>query len=502
MEQITVAIYGRVSDADSERESSIGDQIRDGRAFAQKQWPNCTIIEFKEIGSAATISKRPVFRKVLAAAQAGKIDAIVVRDQDRLSRDVADMLQLELIAKTSSVGIWLYRTRSQYKADTPIEEFFNLMSSGLSALERKQTAVRTRDRIQSMRKEGKWTGGYTPRGYSLEVKDGEKNYVPNADAPKIVRAFEVAAQTRSLARAHEACGLFSLKTGTQNALRNKVYAGCYRLPDGSWMPNHHEPIVSEKLFMAAQKITALPFNIKARVTTRVWTLQSLMRCEHCGKIMTTYHTAKPNGLKFYYYECGRTKASCPTKRLHAADTEDYFWTKVQSLCANPKILLRALEAEERAFANQNPAIMAELDEAKRDCARCRNRTNSVMATLDGAYFGKGLVAPQALLTKLEQCESQQNIAKARVAELEQKAVPVEKLKADEFIAAFQQVFNDGNSSAEKKQAVLRALVQEIVVGPANVRVVLRDPASAMLPVAVGDRLRQRTGQLPELDSNQ
>ncbi len=112
-------------------------------------------------------------------------------------------------------------------------------------------------------------------------------------------------------------------------------------------------------------------------------------------------------------------------------------------------------------------------------------------------------APDSLLSRLEKDEASFKLALSRVVELEQKAVPAEKVKADEYIAAFRQVFADDLSSPDKKQAVLGAFVQEIVVGPKDVRVLLRDPAVAALPRAVGDdRLRQRPERLPDLDSNQ
>jgi hypothetical protein len=48
--------------------------------------------------------------------------------------------------------------------------------------------------------------------------------------------------------------LHERKQGLQRALGDRVYLGEWRLPDGKWMPNHHEPLVDLETSGRAQKL--------------------------------------------------------------------------------------------------------------------------------------------------------------------------------------------------------------------------------------------------------
>ena len=98
-----VAVYGRVSDADDAARSSIPYQLREGRAFAERKWPGVSIVEFSEVGSAATIAGRPEFCRLLSMARAGQLRALIVRDQDRLSRDHREMFGNYILDAAKSI---------------------------------------------------------------------------------------------------------------------------------------------------------------------------------------------------------------------------------------------------------------------------------------------------------------------------------------------------------------------------------------------------------------
>ncbi len=79
------AAYCRYS-SDSQREASIRDQLRNIENYcARMGWPMPTLYKDEAISGAR--QDRPGYQAMLEAAQAGRIDVLLVDDLSRLSRD-------------------------------------------------------------------------------------------------------------------------------------------------------------------------------------------------------------------------------------------------------------------------------------------------------------------------------------------------------------------------------------------------------------------------------
>ena len=491
-----IAIYARVSDADSVRESSVPDQIKDATAFCHKTWPKEPVAVFSEVGSAATISKRPQMKRLIAAVAEGNITALVVRDPDRLSRDTQEMLWFQGYLHELGVPVWIYRTGQQLKIDTPEEELFSTFQSGIATYERKKAAVRTRDRMRHMRESGQWCGGYVPKGYKL---DDQRRLVLSDDAEKIREMFRVAAKTRSLAEAwRTVTDLFKNKTGAQNALRNRIYCGDWKTGPDSWVQDHHEALIDRETWEAAQKTVGLSHNIHIRTNDRVYQLQGLVYCSTCGKKMTTYHTKKGT-LRFHYYECGRGKSKCPTKRCPAADLEDMIWEKLREVCQDPKLLLSVVQAQQARDGSRNLEAEDKLAKTQAALRTVRKRLDTWMAQAN-AYAGQGKAPPRVTMEQIEKDDAEAQRLEAEISALKVEAEPKHKIDTDRFMRALRLALSDDASSPVAKQRVLKALLVRVVVEPRDTKLVVRDLSGALAPAA--GQLRQRPEWLPELDSNQ
>ena len=495
-----IAVYARVSDADAQAESSIPDQIREGRAFARQKWPNIPLQVFSEIGTAATISGRPEFCRLISLCGEGRIQAIVVRDQDRLSRDAAEMLAFHKHVSGKGVQVWLYRSGQQLKSESPTDKLLLTMLSGVSQFEREMGAVRTKARMISMRNGGQWTGGKIPVGYKLELVDGRKNLIPNGQADAVRRVFQTAADTHSLAEAHrvaQAEGLWTGKQSTLYGLENRVYVGEWRTPQGVWIPDHHEPLVSREVFEMAQEIKRLPFNMHIRKHDRVFILEGLIHCEHCGCHMTNHHVKKANGLRIFYYECTKRGAKCPVKRIPAGEMEDWVWDRLADLCRDAKILNAALDEYERSGAEISGVDLARLGELNGHLKDATEKQKTIKAYMD-SYFSKGSFPPPSVSDDLIALESNMAALRREVEELRLRTSPPRKVKADEFLFALRQALTDGQASPKAKQGVIQSLVKQIVVSTKEIRIDLLDPSEAALPrgLAVGETFERRTGMAP------
>src|SRR5258706_13570397 len=85
-----IVIYARFS-SDSQREASIDDQVRRCRAFIYQAGGNpnnATVFPDYAVSGAST--DRREFEAMMAAVDAGRVDAIVTEDLSRITRDFAD----------------------------------------------------------------------------------------------------------------------------------------------------------------------------------------------------------------------------------------------------------------------------------------------------------------------------------------------------------------------------------------------------------------------------
>lgn len=85
-----VAVYARFS-SDLQREASIEDQVRRCRAFIEQAGGAASkAIIFSDFAVSGSSIDRPGFEAMMAAVDAGRIDAIVTEDLSRITRDFAD----------------------------------------------------------------------------------------------------------------------------------------------------------------------------------------------------------------------------------------------------------------------------------------------------------------------------------------------------------------------------------------------------------------------------
>lgn len=482
MQSRKVAVYGRVSDTENVRESSAPLQITEGVKFATPKWPDAGSVPFQEVKTAENIRGRPIFCEMLARAMNGEFCAIVVRDQDRLSRSTEETLYLLRDLEKKGVEVWAYRTGQQIRIDTPEEKLRTSITAAFSAHEREMTAVRTRAKVHAMRDEGKWTGGNVPRGYLLSV---EKALVLDPKcAPTVARVFKVAGETRSLAEAFRVAKTMDLWAGKQSvqaALRNRVYLGEWRKSDGTWIKNHHPALVDEVTFNRAQKIKPLPFAIRVPKVDRVYLLRGLVFCKHCERPMRHHHTLKKNGLRIHYYDC-KTSRACPVKRIPAEPFEEWAWNELAKLCQQPKVLQAALKEHERSCNSINSVELARLNDVQRHLREVQLRQKTLMASVEKLLTEGHMLAP-SLNEKLTALDIQIQELRAEEARAKLSAKPSEKIDANKFLRALREVLSDGNARPHRKQAVMKALVKQIVVSEEAIEMHLIDPTQEWFALA-------------------
>jgi hypothetical protein len=90
-------------------------------------------------------------------------------------------------------------------------------------------------------------------------------------------------------------------------------------------------------------------------------------------------------------------------------------------------------------------------------------------------FSKGVFIPETIRERMVALESEIRDTKASLSTARENARPPEKLSAERFVAVLRKVLTSGNVDAEKRRAVVRTLVKEVVVSDSRIELVVSDP---------------------------
>jgi site-specific DNA recombinase len=101
---------------------------------------------------------------------AGNVDCIVVYKVDRLTRSLHDFSKIVDILEKRNVTF--VSVTQQFNTTTSIGRLTLNMLLTFAQFERETISERTRDKMRSARRKGKWTGGNVVLGYDVAPKGG------------------------------------------------------------------------------------------------------------------------------------------------------------------------------------------------------------------------------------------------------------------------------------------------------------------------------------------
>ncbi|MBV8869312.1 MAG: recombinase family protein [Acetobacteraceae bacterium] len=160
------ALYCRVSTADQSCER----QERDLVAFAVRAGYE-VVDTFKETGSGVKLD-RAERRKVMALAQARRIDAVLVTELSRWGRSTADLLATLQELEAQRVSIIALHGMA-FDLSTPHGRMIATVLAGIAEFERELTQERIRSGIAAAKARGKRLGrqlGHRPKSDRLAAK--------------------------------------------------------------------------------------------------------------------------------------------------------------------------------------------------------------------------------------------------------------------------------------------------------------------------------------------
>ena len=324
------AVYSRFS-SDRQSPVSIEDQIRKCREYASRQgW---TVLEghiYADHAVTGTIAERAGLQRLVAAAEqkARAFDAILIDDTSRLTRKLADALNL--YERLTFAGVRLVAVSQGVDSDSSQAEILFGVHGLIDSVYSRELGLKTHRGMQGCALKALHTGGRVFGYRSLREPDGVRLEIAESEASTVRRIFELYSGGYSLKRIAHLLNAEGVKSpqpqkgrvsrswcvsSVRHVLRNRRYVGqiiwntkrkvrvpgtgkrVYRhRPESEWVITAapHLRIVADELFGAVErrfettkKLWGVDGSGLARGQQKqVYLFSGLLQCGQCGGSVT------------------------------------------------------------------------------------------------------------------------------------------------------------------------------------------------------------------------
>lgn len=397
------ATYGRKS-VYSDKSDSVENQERMCREYVQMRYKNKieSFEAYSDEGLSGANTDRPGLKRLLSDVEDGCIDALIVYQIDRLSRDVKDFANI--YDKLDEKGVMFISLKESIDTDTPIGKAMMFITATFAQMERETIAARVTDNLSGLARKGFWTGGKAPQGYILDRIEinGKKHATLTVDPDSAARCqwifdlfldnnytighmqtefrkqgirtergcffsasqiYQLLTMPYCVEASPEVFDYFSSKgcqmdpgsprekwDGTYGVMvygrtDQKTKKSIRQTPD-KWIVciGHHKPFITADKWLAVQaRFKQNTFNKTMKYNIPL--LKGIVRCK-CGRLMTVARKKLKSGILSHYCCRKRTNEgidACDMRYIKCADLDKMALDIFQKIDADPKIILQYTE---------------------------------------------------------------------------------------------------------------------------------------------------------------
>jgi site-specific DNA recombinase len=368
---VKVAIYARVSTDRQREKQTIRSQLAELPKYAERQkWK--VVERYVDDGlSGETVEARPDFQRLLDDAAAGKFEAVLVIDLDRLTR-----------SRRSAEGALIYDHFREHgvKLATPSQGLIDLEDEDQDLLagikrelakweKRKIIARTTRGKLQAAR-DGKRFSSIDPYGLKWvrdpNLKPGGSYQIVEAEARIVRRIYTLALEGNGLAMIAWTLDQGGLRTRPGKGpgrdgkspgawrrstiikmLRSTTYRGEFRVfkKGGEPIIIAVPPIISPDTWEAVQAALTQRKTSSGGPSKHEHLLRGHASCGVCGYTMWIV-LPRAGQARFAYFRCCTTngwrglglKGPCGNKHHRVADVDAAVWAKLLEILRDPDLL--------------------------------------------------------------------------------------------------------------------------------------------------------------------
>lgn len=354
----SAAIYCRISSDPGESRLGVERQEADCRALAERKgWPVADVLVDNDL-SAASGKPRPQYQRLLAAIEAGEIDAVVAWDLDRLHRRPIELE--EFFAVCDRAGV---RHLASVGGDVDLASGEGVMvariKGAVAAEEVRKISQRTRRKKLEIAEAGRPSGGgRRPFGYEADFVTVNKT-----EAAAVREAAERVIAGESLngiVRDWNERGPGTVYGGIwrTNAIRNVLCA-----PRTAGLRQHQGEVIGaagwpalldRNTWETVRAVLEDPARRRNAVFRKYLMSSGLVRCAPCGVHMV----GKPHAPGQPAYACLVQNGGCGSNSLRAEPLEEFVIALVLEAIDSPALAeARRVVAGDAAADDPTEAIL-------------------------------------------------------------------------------------------------------------------------------------------------
>lgn len=163
-------------------------QERHGRRYAAQHWPGMPVVAYvdNDLSAADPTVTRPEYHRMLDAIRAGRVAAVVTREQARLTRQPSEWEDLCVTLTRAGLDV-VHTTTAGTISVTKGSRLAGRIMAVVDAEEAERASVRVRIAMEALAEEGRPSGS-TAYGYRRALDEhGRKTLVPDPDTAPVVR---------------------------------------------------------------------------------------------------------------------------------------------------------------------------------------------------------------------------------------------------------------------------------------------------------------------------
>ncbi|GIW07553.1 MAG: hypothetical protein KatS3mg060_2358 [Dehalococcoidia bacterium] len=511
--------YVRVSTDMQVERDALQNQVQALEAHGAVQ--GLTLRLYKDEGISAKDTDRPDLQRLLADVRAGRVRSVVVTKLDRISRSLADLLDLMRLFEAH--GVKFISLRDNIDTSGPVGRFMLHILGAIAELERAITAERVAEDMKLRARRGKWNGGLAP--YGRRVADGKLEIVPE-EAEILHRMRELLLETRTWRGVAVALNRQGLRTRGWEPLEREGRVVRKGHAPAEWTPtsvkrvllqainagtlvynrrtvkgktavprpadehvaveNFCAPIFTreqmEELLRVAAEIEGTP----PRTAVSPHLLSGLVECT-CGTKMYGIHSTvstKRGSYRVGYYRCRRAshKGTCGQRQISAAVIERVVIEELGRLALDRERLVTLAGEAQGAFAAGLRPLVERRAEAAAELERITNRLESLLELAEDRLISKQEFAARKAHLDGERAALEGELA-AIEAEVAARAVTAIDVEATmRGLRRLADVFDELRDVVDQRR-LLATCLHRVVLKPGALE--LHVPASPLL-LAAGD----------------
>lgn len=452
---MNAVIYARFS-SDRQREESIEGQVRECRAYAEKN--GLTVIDTyidRAKSASKDTEKREDFLRMIRDSSRRLFDTVLVWKLDRFARSRFDSAHYKNILKKNGVKVV---SATEHIAEGPEGIILESMLEGMAEYYSAELAEKIRRGQTENALKGSRNGGTPPFGYLMVDHRLQPDPVT---APIALEIFKCYAEGITIKEIITDLTRRGIKTRTgqnfkyssfSSLLKNRTYIGEFRYRD-TIIPGGVPAIVPQEIFdrvqIRVEKNRHAPAMAKA---ADKYLLTTKLFCGKCGRMMAGESGTSKTGKIHHYYKCGnaKRKKTCDKKAVKKDWIENLVVQQTLLMVMDDALMERLvdrlldLQGEEsfdlRLFQKQ----LAEVEKG------IENMLNAIQAGILTASTKERLAALEAQKAQLEESVLRERIKRPVLTR--------------EQIAFFLRKFRDTNTAdEEERQRLIDCFVNAVFV---------------------------------------